>query len=606
VTTRLSHRLSGSVGWTAALSLLFFLLYYLYLWLVVDLRLIYHGGGAIANFPVFYRGWEFFRDFLSYPGGLVEYISAFLAQFFYIGWAGALIATIQALLLWLCTGSIIRTVSGWRPRWVCFIPPILLLMLYARYSYQFSAAMTLLVALGFVCLYARTALKSNPVSLLAFLVLSIIVYAAAGVVYLLFAVLCAIYELLIRKRWWAGLMYLLLVPIVLQIEGLLVFDVSIANTLSHLRLLFHKPDMTIVTMACILYLFLPVAVLGLWLLRFFGVSGRPFFRGAAMLPRVIALALPFVIGAVAVGLSHNSILKTTLEVDYYACRRMWPEVLQAANRHPRHRFPSRVVNRALYHTGRLAYDMFTYPQRPDALYATNAINTYWRLFDTYIDLGQMNQAEYALVICMEMYGERPIILKRLALVNMVKGRTGAAKACLGALSRTLFDASWATEYLAKIESDPNLSTDEEVQHLRSIMAEKDKAFQIIDITILQELLNRNRLNRMAFEYLMASYLLTGKFDMFIANLDRLDDFYYVGIPRVYEEAMLFHNYRTKSNVELLGREISSAAHQRFNGFVDVFIVRHKQDDKAAFDELSRKYGDSYLYYCLYKQSGMKK
>ena len=427
---RLSHRLSGSIGWTAASSLLFFLLYYLYLWMVVDLRLIYHGGGEIANFPVFYRGWEFFREFPSYPGGLVDYISAFLSQFFYIGWAGALVATVQAWLLWLCTGSIMRTVNGWRPRWVCFIPPILLLMLYARYSYQFSAAMTLLVALGFVCLYTRTASKSNPVSLPVFLVLSIIVYAAAGVVYLLFAVLCAIYELLIRKQWWAGLMYLLLVPIVLQIEGLLVFDVSIANTLSHLRLLFHNPDTTTVTMVCILYLFLPVAVLGLRIARFFGVI--PSDKPLAMAPRVIAIALPFVIGAAAVGLSHNSILKTTLEIDYYASRRMWPEVLQAAKHYPP---PSRVVNRALYHTGRLADDMFAYPQSPDSLFATNATNTYWMLFDTYIDLGQINQAEYALVICLEMYGERPIILKRLALVNMVKNNIGAARVCLGHLAR---------------------------------------------------------------------------------------------------------------------------------------------------------------------------
>ena len=138
------------------------------------------------------------------------------------------------------------------------------------------------------------------------------------------------------------------------------------------------------------------------------------------------------------------------------------------------------------------------------------------------------------------------------------------------------------------------------------MAESDKAFQIIDLTILEELLNRNKQNRMAFEYLMASCLLTGKFDMFTANLNRLDDFDYVGIPRGYEEAMLFCNYTMKSNIELPGRKISDAAHQVFNGFVDVYIGRYKQDEKAALDELSSKYGDSYLYYCLYKQSGMKK
>lgn len=71
-------------------GLIFFVLFYLYLWLGVDLRLIYSCTEVITNFPVFYKGWVFFSDFLSRPGGLVEYTGAFLSQFFYIGWAGAL------------------------------------------------------------------------------------------------------------------------------------------------------------------------------------------------------------------------------------------------------------------------------------------------------------------------------------------------------------------------------------------------------------------------------------------------------------------------------------------------------------------------------------
>ena len=46
-------------------TLVFFVLFYLYLWLSVDLRLIYHGGGIIANFPVFVRGGAFFEQFMS-------------------------------------------------------------------------------------------------------------------------------------------------------------------------------------------------------------------------------------------------------------------------------------------------------------------------------------------------------------------------------------------------------------------------------------------------------------------------------------------------------------------------------------------------------------
>jgi hypothetical protein len=59
-------------------SLIFFTGFFLYLLLIVDLRLIYHGAGEITNFPSFFKGWAFFREFLSYPGVPVEYVSAFL------------------------------------------------------------------------------------------------------------------------------------------------------------------------------------------------------------------------------------------------------------------------------------------------------------------------------------------------------------------------------------------------------------------------------------------------------------------------------------------------------------------------------------------------
>ncbi|MHC4738601.1 MAG: DUF6057 family protein, partial [Planctomycetota bacterium] len=77
-------------------SFVFFILFYLYFWLEVDLRLIYHSGGVISNFPAFFRGWAFFRQFMAYPGGPAEYLSAFLSQFFYYSWAGAFVVTLQA------------------------------------------------------------------------------------------------------------------------------------------------------------------------------------------------------------------------------------------------------------------------------------------------------------------------------------------------------------------------------------------------------------------------------------------------------------------------------------------------------------------------------
>ncbi len=59
-------------------SLIFFVLFYLYLWLGVDLRFMYYGAGVITNFPAFYKGWAFFLTFLSYPGGPLEWVEGFI------------------------------------------------------------------------------------------------------------------------------------------------------------------------------------------------------------------------------------------------------------------------------------------------------------------------------------------------------------------------------------------------------------------------------------------------------------------------------------------------------------------------------------------------
>jgi len=138
--------LSQDIGRTSR-SLIFFVPFCLYLWFVVDLRLIYNYTEVITNFPVFYRGWAFFRGFLSHPGGLVEYTGAFFSQLFYIGWAGALVVTIQAWLMSVCFGCILKAVNLSHLSLLRFIPPILLLITYTQYTYHFITTMAFLATL---------------------------------------------------------------------------------------------------------------------------------------------------------------------------------------------------------------------------------------------------------------------------------------------------------------------------------------------------------------------------------------------------------------------------------------------------------------------------
>ncbi|MFZ0034772.1 MAG: DUF6057 family protein, partial [Sedimentisphaerales bacterium] len=377
---RLLRRLPLSVV-GAVLGLPFFFLYYLYLWLVVDLRLIYHSGGIVLDFPVFYLGWEFFRQSVSRPGGLVEYVSAFLAHFFYIGWAGALIATAQAWLLWLCSGAVVRVASGRRLNWVGFVATIILLVLYARYVYLFGIAMNGLVAFGFAYLYLVTASKRKPTDLLIFLVLLIILYAIAGGACLLFAVLCGICEVFLRRRPLLGIIFLGLTPIVTRVVSLAVFNVGVIDAFNDFIPSFSTGGIINAprfVASCAFYLLLPLTLVGLWLVEILrknhvappDAAGKeeqnPPGRFTVWFTKETAPAvtplLAIVAGALIATFCQAFFLKAIISVDYYACNKMWPEVLEASAPYQNNKFINHTVNRALYHTGRLADDMFVYPQ----------------------------------------------------------------------------------------------------------------------------------------------------------------------------------------------------------------------------------------------------
>ncbi|UCC23094.1 MAG: hypothetical protein JSW23_03260, partial [Planctomycetota bacterium] len=401
-------------------SLLFFVLFYLYVWLWVDLRLIYHGGQAITNFPAFFRTWAFFRHLAPDPGGLVEYLSAFVSQLFYIGWAGALVVAIQAWLICACTDYLLKRIKAPSLRLLRFIPAALVLITYTAYTYHFVTTTALLASLLFVCLYLKATSDTRLPRLPVFLVLSVILYAIAGGAYLLFALLCTIYELLFGRRWQLSLVYLVSAAIITYVIGVLVCNISTTEAFTDLlpfsdKTLSHETRRKMVEAVYVLYLLPPLTVFawGLWRLSpREKIKRKPprkpsklrsslssWYKASPVFKWSVESAILFVLAGAAILSFHNNELKTILQADYYAYNRMWPQVLAAYRRHPNSFFIVHAVNRALYQTGQLPYDMFIYNQHPDTLFLTSKahVGAQWKKSDVYIDLGVMNMGEGALV-----------------------------------------------------------------------------------------------------------------------------------------------------------------------------------------------------------------
>ncbi|MBN1516495.1 hypothetical protein JXA32_07980 [Candidatus Sumerlaeota bacterium] len=622
-------------------DLLFFILFFLYICLVIETRFIYHGNGMTVRWPVFYTGWEFFQQFLSYPGGLVEYGTALLFQLFYLSWAGALILTVLAWLMCACTGAYLDAIHTKYFRWIRWIAPMLILILYTQYTYYLITIAAVAVALLFVRLYLKIAPKDTPSGIIILLILSAILYILAGGAFYAFAALCAIYEVFYLRRWRTALVCLLSVIAIPFVVGVLIYEVRIAEAFNSLLPLSWKISCTdhlphkalVVSSIYAVCIFLPAAAAILGLFHFFasgsrsqqdapntsddkpdlatsrsGAGLRAWYTGKPALKWLAESLLLFAVAGATIYFSTDSRIKASCAVDYYAFNQQWPEVLETAKDYPNNYFIIHAVDRALFHTDRLFEDMFDTPQDFDFLFLTaEGVQTHhWRRAGMYIDLGLLNLAEKSLCESLEQLGERPVILRQMALINLAKGNYDAAKVYLHRLQKTLFFSAWADDYLARLKTDPGLSNDTEITHLRQVMMDKDYiyiAYKTESVAadferLLFDLLEKNRHNRMAFEYLMAYYLQTKQLDKFAQNLGRMNDFNYPNLPRQFEEAILISQDKLGQKIDINGRMISPESIKAFHRCTDA-LRRSNGELKLAYNELVHDYKNTYFFYYLF-------
>lgn len=592
----------------------FFCMFFLYLWLVVDIRFVPSIGGAVTRFPVFYSGWDFFFNKCCFPGGLVEYLSSFLAQFFYFSWKGAIVVTIQAWLIYFFTRKFLVSLNMSRFSRLSFTGPVIMLALYNHYFYFFNIASGLLFALIFVYFYIALSEKKDCLpSLLIFLILSIFLYPIGGGTILMFALLCMIYELISRSQPVVGVTELSIAFLVAFVAGSLIYGMATYEAFTRLLVIDSKfkyiyienAELTII--ACILYLFLPVLSLFLWILQ--KIPRLPFslsdkFRKFLSNVEDTQFVIVLILASMAVYFTYDNTRRNVYAADYYASNKNWDKALQTAENGLEFPFMLSIVNRALYHKGILPKYMFCYPQKISApLYVTNAPEKFFKgLYqgtDFCIELGLMNHAEHRAWQKIEEFGPLPEFLKRLVIIKMVKGNIDAARVYLNTLSKTISHSDWAEEYLAKVDADPSLSSDEYISTLRENMIKTDLILgKGLGRNTLTKLLQDNKHNKMAFEYLMAIYLLNRQPEGVVQNLYRLPDFDYKETPKAYEEAyFLCLVYRRK--VKYPKRfQISPESKKTFDA-LDQFMRKYGKDIYAIEKEVSTNFKNTYYEYCFY-------
>ncbi len=591
----------------ALLPLSFFAFYFLSVYIIVNPVLIYHGGSTITNFPVFFTTPHFLHQHLVYPAGPGQYIYALVAQFFNFNAAGALIITAQTWLIFIALTYISKKLNAPALRHLSYLPPLIILFLYNHYTFHFAAFNTIAVQLILFCLYLKLPSKIKPVALI---IASPIIYYILGPSLLYLVLLCIIYELLISKNYINAIIYAAQAAIIPYIIGVIYCDISLTNSYCDLLPFSWKTTSfsdrsKMLNFVYLLYA-LPVAIT--FLAGIFSIikktslktkNKNPFYKTATLVA-ILAIALT------ATSLAYDKKQKTFFAIDYYSYHKNWQKVLDLAEKLPNNFFAVHHATAALYHSGKLNDGLFKYTQHPDALLFSDnkTISTNLTVFDIYLDLGIINLAEHYLARNISRLGERDIFLQRLAWINMIKGNTETAKTFLTALSKTLFQKEWANKQLKAIKQDPSLANNKEILSARKNMLQKNVSMATITHKdFLTYLLEANPENKMAFDYLMAWYIITKSTDKFINCLDQLPDFGYKQLPTVYQFAILAHTYSTKKNVNLQGYKIPQQTIQYAKQFY-ALMNQYTGNEQLQLKILNEKYGDTYLYYFVRKFNRM--
>ena len=180
--------------------------------------------------------------------------------------------------------------------------------------------------------------------------------------------------------------------------------------------------------------------------------------------------------------------------------------------------------------------------------------------------------------------------QRLAQTNIVNGYYEVARKYLQALENTLFYKKWARSAAALLWNDEAVEADPECGPARRFRCrEHDSWFKDSMINVLlEDLVDENAENTLAYDYLLAWDMLESDLDSFASHL-KLSG---LPLPRYAQEAYLLHMVDNGSDISNPPSFIDADVAQRLMVFINDMQARKNQ----AY--MRNHHGSEYWYYSI--------
>ena len=486
-------------------TLLFFVAVLLFFGLAYPHHLHYQEQYQLFLFDSTYM-WEIVKQ----PGGVADLLGRFCTQFFLFAWVGAaiialLLSAVQLLTLRLfkvhSSQFTVHSLYG-----LSFVPSFLLWLFLldenALLGGSWAVLLTLLAAWGFDKLSDGWLRR-------------MMLIAAVPVLYWMVGPVCVVFFLLKAigqngnfraTAWYLGALVLLAVMLVT-----LSYYVPVPADKLWTGVHYHR--YSTVFPALLWAVALSVFVITL-IARVFKKWGSASSHYAVTL---CSFALVAAIMGWLIWTNSNFKAEKVMGYDFMARHQQWNRILQTINAEkPNNQIGVTVQNLALAMRGMLAEHGHEYNQngiagllpdvQSDATSPLPTAEAFYQLGMIYVAQRTVFEAQEA-ILDFQKSGR---CYKRLAQTNLILGSYEVARKYLTALQKTLFYRDWANETLPLLGDEEAIARHPEYGHLRQWNYKVDFYFSDhVTPEMLESLFYGNTDNRLAYEYLVAYYMLTG-------------------------------------------------------------------------------------------------
>lgn len=541
---------------------------------------------------------EYLNEFFIKPGGLLELSGRFLTQFYISRLAGTVILsvvlTVPAVIFYRTAKKAFPGAS--LPAFFFLIPSGLMILMQTHYYH----AMTFNLGFVFVllCFSLAVELWEKKLNILVSLFFPLLYYFA-GAYMILFSLLYISY-LVFHKRNRRGYSNILTITIV-TIVTIFIFKELIFNQTYNQILFYPLPYVNNRTHKIIYYILVGYLLLIPFLLTLpFASLINKLIKGSLS---IVSEGIFFVLMVFLLFKLHNPQTGKVIRLEKLVFDEKWKEAVDYYERYPSNNLIGQYFyNVALSESGQLCERLFKAPQS----FGTGSLiltwsdeHLPWGSFFFY-SVGLINEAHRWAYEEMVVYGPRPQNMKMLTKTNLINGNYRMARKYTGLMKKTLFYRKWAEQYSQLIKDTSAIRLFPEIaEKARIIPGDDFFIFLEAPETNLPVLIEGNKENRKAFEYIMAWGLLSKNVEAVVDNVKMMKEMGFNSIPRHIEEAILIYYNSKRVFPDLGGLKINPATLARFDQYFASYLEARK--DPAHMEQKMReKFSDTFWYYFHFK------